>query len=189
MKPTIAVLLGVCVAIVASANDAHAQMSMGTFQGFLTGHVGAVTGGDVTSARMVAGASMAVHEASGWGAEIDFGRATDVGAPRQLLDLTSYFVNAAWVKPRGTVRPFGLAGAGIMQIDGCVLPCRIDPRTYELGVSIGGGTYVTVTDFAALRADARYFMSTADHPELSRPGNLAFWRLTVGATFMWVIVP
>jgi hypothetical protein len=189
MKPTIALLFGICVVLVASAKDAQAQMSMGTFQGLLTGHVGAVTGGDVTNERMAVGASVAVHEASGWGAEIDFGRSTDVSAPGQLLDLTSYFVNAAWMKPRGTVRPFGLAGAGIMQVDGCVLPCGIDPRTYEFGVSLGGGTFVTLTDYVALRADARYFRSLDDHLELGRPANLAFWRLSVGATFTWVIVP
>jgi hypothetical protein len=182
-------LLGVCLVIVASASDARAQMSTGVFHGLLTGHVGTVTAGDVTDARMVAGASVAVHESNGWGAEIDFGRATDVGVPQQRIDLTSYFVNAAWLKPRGIVRPFGLVGGGILQVDGCVLPCRVDPRTYELAVSVGGGTYVNVTDFAALRADARYFMSSVDHPELGRPGHLAFWRLSVGATFMWAIEP
>lgn len=184
-----AILACVCVLLAASAIDARAQMSMGTFKGYFTGHVGAVTGGDVTNERIVAGASMAVHENTGWGAEVDFGRATDVDAGPRLLDLTSYMVNAAWVKPQGIVRPFGLAGAGILQIDGCVSPCPASSRTYDLGFNVGGGAYLNVTDVAALRADARYFFTGADHPELGRPDSLGYWRISVGATFMWAIVP
>lgn len=189
MKRSVMLLAGVCAVIVSSASEASAQMTMGTFKGYLTGHVGVVTGGDVTNERMAAGASVAVHESNGWGAEIDFGRSTDVTANRQLLDLTSYFVNASLIKPTGVIRPFAIAGAGIMQVDGCVSPCLTTPRTYDLGISVGGGTFITVTDVAALRADARYFFTSADHPELGRPDNLGFWRVSVGATFMWAIVP
>lgn len=188
MKRSVMVLV-VCAVLVSSARDARAQMTMGTFKGYLTGHVGAVTGGDVTSERMAAGASVAVHESNGWGAEIDFGRSTDVTANRQLLDLTTYFVNAALLKPAGRIRPFGLVGVGIMQVDGCGSPCGATPRSYDLGISVGGGTFVAVSDVAALRADARYFFSSADHPELGRPNNLAYWRVSIGATFMWAIVP
>ena len=56
-------------------------------------------------------------------------------------------------------------------------------------MSLGGGAYVAVTDYVGFRADARYLLSFADHPELARPDNLSFWRLSVGATFMWAIVP
>jgi hypothetical protein len=189
MKRNVMVLLGVCVAIVSSASDARAQMTMGTFKGYLTGHVGMVAGGDVDNERVAAGASVAVHEANGWGAEIDFGRSTEVTANRQLLDLTSYFVNATMLKPTGIVRPFGFAGVGIMQVDGCAAACGPSPRTYDLGISIGGGTYIAITDFAGLRADARYFFTPADHPELGRADNLGFWRVSFGATFMWAIVP
>jgi hypothetical protein len=189
MKRCAVLGLGVCVLLAASAIDARAQMTMGTFKGYLTGHVGVVAGGDVTNERVTAGASMAVHETNGWGAEVDFGRSTDVDANHQQLDLTSYFVNAAMIKPSGLVRPFGLVGAGIMQIDGCVSPCGGSPRTYDLGLSVGGGTFLVINDLAALRADARYFFSSSDHPELRRPDNFAYWRITVGATFMWAIIP
>ena len=50
---------------------------------------------------------MAVQEGNGWGAEIDFGRTTDAW-PAQILDLTTYMVNAAWINPTGRVRPFGV---------------------------------------------------------------------------------
>lgn len=189
MRPTAVWAMSVAMVIAASAGDAHAQMTMGTFKGYLTGHVGAVAGGDVSSARIAAGASVAVHETTGWGAEVDFGRSTDVDVRPYGLDLTTYFVNAAWVKPIGVIRPFGLAGAGILQVDGCGSPCSVSPRTHDVGLSVGGGTFVTVNDFAALRADVRYFYSSADHPELGRPDNLKFFRVSIGATFMWAIVP
>lgn len=189
MKRSVVWVLGVCVLMAASAVDARAQMTMGTFKGFLTGHVGALTGGDVTNERIAAGASVSVHEATGWGAEIDFGRSTDVTAGSQLLDLTTYVVNAAWVKPTGVLRPFASAGAGIFQVDGCLSPCGAAPRSYDLGFSVGGGTFITVTDYAGFRADARYFFSPADHPELRRPDDVKFWRVSVGATFMWSILP
>lgn len=169
--------------------DASAQMTMGTFKGYFTGHIGAVTGGDVTSARTAAGASVAVHEASGWGAEVDFGRSTSVATSGPVLDLTTYFVNAAWVKPAGILRPFGSAGAGILQIDGCGAPCGLTARTHDLGFSAGGGVFATLSDFVGLRGDVRYFYSGGDHPELHRPSNFAFWRVSVGATFLWAIVP
>lgn len=169
--------------------DARAQMTMGTFRGYFTGHIGAVTGGEVTSARTAAGASVAVHEANGWGAEVDFGRSTDVSTAGPVLDLTTYFVNAAWVKPTGMLRPFGSAGVGILQIDGCGAPCGLSARTHDFGISAGGGVFATVNDFVGLRGDVRYFYSGGDHPELHRPNNFAFWRVSIGATFLWAIVP
>ena len=189
MKRSVVLALGVWVVIAVSASDARAQMTMGTFKGYLTGHVGAVTGGDVTNERLSAGASVAVHEATGWGAEIDFGRSTDVTVSRQLLDLTTYLVNGSWAKPIGMVRPFGTVGAGILQVAGCESPCSLASRTYDFGFSVGGGAFITVNDVAALRADVRYFFSSADHPDLRRPDHLAFWRVSVGATYMWAIVP
>jgi opacity protein-like surface antigen len=189
MKRSVVLILGVCAALATSADEARAQMTFGTFKGYLTGHIGVVSGGDVTSERTAAGASVGVYESNGWGAEIDFGRATDVAINTHPLNLTSYMVNAGWVKPSGVLRPFAGAGAGIMQVDGCGSPCGSSSRTYDLGMSVGGGAVVAVNEYVGFRADARYLVSFADHPELARPDNLRFWRLSVGATFMWVIVP
>jgi hypothetical protein len=189
MKRSVGLMFAVCVMLATGASEARAQMTMGTFKGYLTGHIGAVTGGEVTSARTAAGASVAVHEANGWGAEVDFGRSTDVSTIGPVLDLTTYFVNAAWVKPAGILRPFGGAGVGILQLDGCGAPCGLTARTYDLGFSAGAGVFATVSDFVGVRGDVRYFFSGADHPELHRPANFAFWRVSVGATFLWAIVP
>ncbi len=175
--------------VVIGAVDARAQIGAGSFTGFLTGHAGAVTGGDLSDPRATLGLSMAVHEETGWGAEIDFGHTADVLSGRQILDVTSYMVNAIWAKPTGLIRPFGSAGAGILQVNGCDSPCNIAARTYDLGISAGGGTYVALNDVAALRADLRYFWASANHPELNRPDNFNYWRISFGATFMWALAP
>lgn len=189
MNRSVVWVLVVCALVATGATDARAQMSMGTFKGYLTGHVGAVAGGEVTKERISGGVSVAVHERDGMGAEIDFGHTSDVTSGRQLFDLNTYMVSASFVKPIGTVRPFAVVGAGIMQIDGCDSPCTTAARTYDLGLSAGGGAVLAVSDIFGLRADARYFFSGADHPDLHRPDNFTYWRVTIGATFMWSIVP
>jgi hypothetical protein len=175
--------------VVVSAVDARAQIGAGSFTGFLTGHAGAVTGGDLSDPRATVGLSMAVHEETGWGAEIDFGHTADALAGRQILDVTSYMVNASWVRPTGLIRPFGGAGAGILQVNGCDSPCNIPARTFDFGLSAGGGTYVALSDIAGLRADVRYFWASANHPDLNRPDNFNYWRISFGATFMWALAP
>ena len=170
-----------------AAIDADAQVGAGSFTGFLTGHAGAVNGGDLSEARATLGVSVAVHEETGWGAEIDFGHTSDVLSGIQILDVTSYMVNAAWVRPKGLLRPFGLGGVGLLQVNGCDAPCNIAARTFDFGLSAGGGTYLALNDVAALRADLRYFWSSANHPDLNRPDNFNYWRFSFGASFMWAI--
>lgn len=189
MKRSVVWVLGVGALIAMSAGDARAQMSMGTFKGYLTGHVGAVAGGDATNERITGGLSVSVHERDGMGAEIDFGHTSDLTSGRQLLDLNTYMVSASFVKPHGAIRPFANVGAGIMQINGCDAPCTITARTYDLGLTAGAGAFLVVSEIFGLRADARYFFSGAEHPDLHRPDNFAYWRLSIGATFMWSIVP
>ena len=187
MKRTWIVAIAVaCVA--ASAIEARAQ-AIGSFKGFLTGHVGAISGGDISSARATLGASVAVHDDTGWGAEIDFGRTADASAGRQILDVTSYMVNAIWIRPAGQIRPFGIGGVGVLQVNGCDSPCNVPARTYDFGANIGGGAFLMLSDVAGLRADARYVFSSADHPDLHRPDNFNYWRISIGATFSWAIAP
>lgn len=178
----IAALVGV------TAGEASAQ-AMSSFKGYFTGHVGGVTAGDVTDGVTSLGASVSVQEGSGWGAELDFGHAGDVGAEGQVLDVNTYLVNAAWVSPAGRIRPFGVGGFGVMQVDGCGAPCSRSATTYDLGLSIGGGVYAVLNDWAAVRGDARYLWTSADHPDLGRPDGLKFWRVTAGFTFMWAVLP
>lgn len=170
-----------------TAADARAQMTMGTFRGYLTAHVGAISGSDLTNERPAIGGSVAVQEATGWGAELDVAHSKDAVFGQQSLDVTTYMLNGSWVRPQGMVRPFGLAGAGVMQVNGCRITCSSTARTYDLGLNAGAGAFVVLHDSVAVRADARYFYTGADHPDLGRPSQLTFWRLSIGATFMWAL--
>jgi hypothetical protein len=175
--------------LTASATDARAQMSMGTFRGYLTGHVGAITSGDVTNERLTGGGSVSVHDGTGWGAELDFGHTSDVTSGRQILDVNTYLVNAMWAKPVGVVRPFALVGAGVMQVDGCDALCTTASTTYDFGLNLGGGTFIAVNDWLGFRGDVRYIFSSADHRDLGRPDNFNFWRIAAGVTYMWSTTP
>ena len=117
------------LALVLGVADARAQMAMGSFKGYLTVDTGVISGGDLTDSRPTVGASVAVHEASGWGAEFDLGHATDARSGRQVLDITTYMVSAAWMKLAGVIRPFATAGAGVLQLNGCSAPCSGGART------------------------------------------------------------
>ena len=173
--------------VAAGAGNAHAQM--GAFKGYLTGHVGSTLGSELSDPSAAIGASISVHDDTGWGAEADLGHTSDAVVGRQSLDITSYMINAIWTKPAGFVRPFGIAGAGALQVSGCDSPCNRSARTFDLGLSVGGGVVAELNDAFAVRADARYFVSSADHFDLNRPDNMSFWRLSFGATFMWSIAP
>jgi len=173
-----------------TASDGFAQSrAMGSFRGLFTAHIGAATGDDVSEPRLTAGASVSVQEQTGWGAELDFGRTSDASSGAQVLDLTTYMANAAWVRPAGSIRPFGIAGAGIMQINGCDTPCTRAATTYDFGLTVGGGVLALLNDAVGVRGDARYFFASADHPDLRRPDNFGFWRISIGATLMWAIIP
>lgn len=175
--------------VIAASTTANAQSrAMGSFGGYFTPFLGVSTGGEVTEPRLTFGASLAVQEQTGWGAELDFGHSSDVEAAGLVLNATTYMVNASWVKPEGLIRPFAVAGAGIMQLDGCGF-CNRPSRTYDLGWTAGAGVHALVNDYVAIRGDARYFFASADHFDLQRPDNFNFWRVSVGVTFMWVIIP
>jgi opacity protein-like surface antigen len=178
----------VAIALLIAAQAQAQSRAMGSFQGLFTPHLGAAVGGDVVDGRITWGASVAVHEQDGWGAELDFGRATDATVESQLLDLNTYMVNASWMRPRGYIRPFGIGGVGVMHVSGCTAPC---PRTstYDFGWTAGGGVLTRISDWVAVRGDVRYFFASADHFDLGRPDNLDFWRISMGITLMWAIVP
>jgi hypothetical protein len=182
--------IAVLAFLLASVSTAHAQSrAMGSFAGFFTPFFGVTAGGEVTQANLALGASVSVQEQDGWGAELDFAHAGDTEAGRQVLDLTTYMVNASWIMPGGLIRPFGVAGGGIMQIDGCDAPCTRTARTYDFGVNAGGGVMALLNDSIGVRGDVRYFFSSADHVDLRRPDNFSFWRVSLGVTLMWAILP
>jgi hypothetical protein len=46
-----------------------------------------------------------------------------------------------------------------------------------------------VNDWVGVRGDARFFFASADHFDLGRPDNVNFWRVSIGVTLMWAILP
>ena len=181
-------VMAVGVLIAAGASDAQAQMSMGSFHGYLTGHFDGVLGGDVSDMKAGGGLSVAMHETTGWGAELDFGRATNVDVGSLELAVTTYMANMSFVTPYKKVRPFAIAGGGLSQVSGC-LACGADSTTYDLGLNGGVGVFMLANDIVGIRADARYFWSAGDHRDLGRPEHLTHWRISIGLTYMWTDAP
>ena len=189
MKRMVVFAICVCGVVAASATRAEAQLSMGSFRGYLTGHAGVATGGDVSNPVFMPGASMSVQEANGWGAEFDFGYSADTEAGRQLLNVATYMFNGNFIQPKGRLRPFASAGGGVMQVDGCDAACTRPAKTFDLGINAGGGALFAMNDVVAVRGDLRYFRTLADHPDLGRPGNFGFWRVSLGVSLLWAIAP
>jgi hypothetical protein len=160
-------------------------MSMGSFHGYFTGFVGSTLGGSVDESRMTAGGSVSVNETTGWGAEFDFGRTTDAVVGGRELDLTTYMLNMIYVRPFKAIRPFATAGGGLHQVD----DGAFHAKTYNLGLSAGGGVFLLANDVVGLRADARYFFNLGEHPELARPDRFGHWRASIGFTYMWQMAP
>ena len=175
--------------VLAAGAPAQAQSrAMGSFGGYFTPFLAVAAGGDVSNPRITFGASVAVQEQNGWGAELDFGHSNEVEAAGIIVDATTYMVNASWVKPEGLIRPFATVGGGIVQLDGCGF-CNGPSRTYDLGWTAGAGVIALVNDVVGVRGDARYFFASADHFDLQRPDNFNFWRISAGVTLMWVMMP
>jgi len=173
------------LAVVAVRADAQT----GTYTGFLTGQLGVTTGGDVPVSVTTPSASVAVQDVSGWGAELDVGYANGAPSTGGELDLATYMVNAIWQARGGTVRPYGLAGAGAIQVHGCFTSCAQIASVYDLGVNLGGGALYAMNDIVGFRGDVRYFWAPGDKTGTTRPGNYTFWRASIGVTFMWAIAP
>jgi opacity protein-like surface antigen len=184
--------VGVCVlaavAVLLAATPAWAQLTMGAFRGLATGHIGSSLGTDDAGNALSVGASVAVIEESGWGAEIDFGHADSGDAPREGLAAQSYMLNVIGVRPTGRLRPFGVAGVGAIHAQTCVAGCSETATWTDFGFTGGGGLHYIFSDAFGLRADARYFTALGDHPDPVRQ-NLSYWRIAVGATFLWAVAP
>lgn len=189
MKRIVVYVMCACGLVAGAATETQAQSSMGAFRGYLTAQAGIAAGGNVSDPIFTPGLAVSVQEANGWGAEIDFGHTTDLVSGRQVLDVNTYMVNGNWIQPTGRYRPFVSAGVGSMQVNGCDSPCTRPANTYDLGFNGGGGVLMQVSDAFGVRGDARYFWSSSDHPDLGRPSNFSFWRVSLGVSFLWAIVP
>jgi hypothetical protein len=167
------------VLLLAAPRSASAQISLGPIVGAATVHVGTAIGTDDRGSTFSVGGSVAVVESTGWGAEFDVGFANDDDGRSGGLDVQSYMINATGVWPKGSLRPFGTFGVGVLHAHTCESGCASTSEWTDWGLSGGGGVLYFFNETFGLRGDARYF-STVD-----RNNNLGFWRIAFGGTFLW----
>ena len=182
------VVLAIFAVLTLGVADARAQWSFGSFHGYLTGHLGTALGGDTSGSATTGGISVSMQEATGWGAEFDFGRSVNVDADAAELDLNTYVISMNFITPDKKIRPFATAGGGVMQVKGCAA-CGHEAKTYDFALTAGAGVFALFNDIVGVRADARYFWSNSEHPDLGRPENFKYWRLSVGVTYLWTVAP
>ena len=171
---------------------ADAQIAKTGFTGFATGFIGSSLGGDIDDAGWTPGAAIAIVDASGIGVELDLSHVRTFNAPPFIESgITTFAVNVTgvWMDETAFVRPYVIAGAGLLRARACVADCDLAEHRTEVGLDVGGGAYLLVNELFGIRGDVRYFRFLERHPDLLLTSNglFDFWRVSVGATFSWPI--
>jgi opacity protein-like surface antigen len=149
-------------------------------------------GGDTRKNGATFGFSTAYIEESGWGGEFDLAYVTDFNdRDFESTSITTAMINLMvapklpWTK---WVRPYGVAGPGLIRARGCSRPnCVTELSRTSLGIDVGAGVLVPFNDALGVRADFRYFRYVGIHNDLPRTGNgqFDFWRIAGGGTVTW----
>lgn len=167
--------------------------SVGTgFTGLATVFIGPAHGGDVSDTGWTPGVSVAVIETSGWGAELDLSHVREFNSDRFLESgVTTLMFNAMWMAPRpdALVRPYALAGLGLLRARACVTDCHLVVNRTDWAMDAGGGVYVVFDELVGIRGDLRYFRFLQRHRDLPLTDNgfFDFWRTSVGVVISWPI--
>jgi opacity protein-like surface antigen len=153
--------------------------------------------------RSVFGGSLAAMGGGVFGLEFDFGYApnffqlTEGGEDFEFFDvnssLTTLMGNVIIGIPIGGssgvgVRPYGIAGIGLMRANIEFEDLFENLSSNDLGVNFGGGVHVFFSDAIGLRGDIRYFrgiQNEEDDELLDLDFNLDdfdYWRTTIGLT-------
>jgi hypothetical protein len=167
-----------------AAGPAAAQISLGPITGALTGHIGTATGGNGAGTTLSLGASVAVVETTGWGAEFDLGVADDDDGRTGGLDVQSYIINLIGVWPKGRLRPFGTIGGGAVRATTCTTGCAGTIDWSDWAFSAGGGVLYLRNEVFGIRGDVRYVTNIGDPARA--PQGVRVWRVAIGATVLWV---
>jgi opacity protein-like surface antigen len=180
--------LALIVASTLTSAVAHAQPAL--YTGMLTAHVGASSGGDIRNRGVTPGASLAVIDSNGIGAELDLGHSRRVDADRFAESaITSLMVNAMGMWTRPIVRPFVVAGAGLLRVRAETPASGLVISRTDWAFNAGAGALYTVNEFVGVRGDVRYFRYFQRHPDLPLLDNgfFDYWRTSVGVTLSWSI--
>jgi Outer membrane protein beta-barrel domain len=168
---------------------AGAQGANSGYAGFASASIGGARGGDVNDGGWTPGASVAIIEASGLGAEVDLSHVFNFNGDQYLESgVTTLTINFTGVVNHdiGMVRPYATGGVGVLRLRVCGPACRT--RT-DWGFDVGGGAFVMFHESWGVRGDVRYFRyfdRLLDSP-LVDAGYFDFWRISAGATFEWPI--
>ena len=171
---------------------AGALPSPANAQAFFTPWAGATFKGDAPARKLTYGAAMTFMDRTA-GFEIDLGYTPDFFNQQAGLALiadsnVTTAMGSLVIGPRiGRVRPYGVAGLGIVRsrIGATDLFSHLD--TNDFGVNAGGGVMIRISRRAWLRGDLRYFRSLQDPSNDNgldvTLGKFYFWRGTVGVSF------
>ena len=170
-----------------AARDANAQV-------YLTPFAGVTFGDDAPASKFTAGAGLTFMGGIA-GFEFDFGYTPDFFGEESDFALigdsnVTTFSGSLVIGPSvaGKVRPYGVAGLGIVR-------SRIsdaedlfdDITTNDLAFNVGGGVIAMMSDRVGIRGDVRYFRALQDNEDDDDVdvsiGNFGFWRATAGISF------
>jgi opacity protein-like surface antigen len=184
-----AIVLMIAFSFAAMPSDARAQRVV-KYSGVFSPYIGVTTGADVEDPGFTVGASLAVLDGAGWGAELDMAHATTVGDEGfDDSGLTSAMLHVAYYWAQGPIRPYGVAGAGVLRLSGIRATDGSRSRT-DWGLSFGGGVHAPLNDVLGVRGDVRYVRFLEDHADvLAGEGVFGAWRLSVGLTVNWPLEP
>ena len=186
--------VGVCGAVLALAWAAPARAQ----QGFISPLIGYNFGGDAAcptidncqDKRLNVGASVGVM-GNLLGFEEEFAYAKDFfgTAPNLSSSVLTVMSNAMIVPKLGPVRPYLLAGLGLIKTHVEFTPASVlTADNNNLGWNVGGGLMVAVVPHVAVRGDIRYFHSFQDADVLGltiKNAKLDFGRAAAGLVFTW----
>jgi hypothetical protein len=183
-------MLALVWTFLSTAADAQ---TVGTgFTGFATLFVGGAHGGDVNGIGWTPGVSVAIIETSGFGAELDLSHVREFNSDRFAESgITTLMFNAVvmWPNPEAFLRPYALAGAGLLRARACVPDCQLVVSRTDWAMDAGGGVYAVINEIVGLRGDIRYLRYLQRHPDLplTDSGFFDFWRTSVGVVVSWPI--
>jgi opacity protein-like surface antigen len=182
-RVTVIILVLVCAAGRADAQSFN-------FTGLVTGHLGAAATHDVRGVTLTPGASMAVLDDNGIGAELDIAHVYDFDSTRFAnSSVTSAMFSFMAMSQQLTLRPFVVVGAGVMRMQVRVSDGQQSVGRTEPGWTAGGGVIYMANEVVGIRGEARYFRHFSQHADvpLADDGVLDYWRISAGVTLAWPI--
>lgn len=184
------VRLRLALTIVGVLFAASAAAQPGLYTGMLTAHIGAAAGGGVGGTSVTPGASMSVTDGNGVGTELDIGNTRDIDDAQFLSSgVTSFTVNALGMWPKSWVRPFVVAGVGLLRVRAELADTNLDDNRTDWAFDVGGGVLFMLNDIFGVRGDVRYFRYMQRQIDLpvGQDGAFDYWRTSIGFTYAWPI--